>query len=248
MNNITNSEWEHYMSFRLQTVRRKKRMQHEDFEKKLLGLHKERRQLYEQQRALGWIELCPPIMRGWKRFFVVREDVAKSKQGAFFEGILQKINTIKYSTRKDFKVKKRKAGKKIYVVTEQQLLLLGELQFTKFNLTEKETQFFEVRYVKEKWRKELVKVYVFTEPWRFVFRIRPNIISKVRVKDIAMEKRIAEIDDFIDRNGFTGKLNRLLHGNEYWRWHDGEKKWQKNPLKNKPSEKVLDEIRLFKET
>ena len=241
MNKIIKSEWEHCMSFRLQTVRRKKRMQHEDFEKKLLRLHKERNQLYKQQREFGWIKLQPPIMRGWKRFFVLREDAAKSKHGFFFEGILQKINKVEYSSRKDFKIKKRKAGKKIYIVKEQELLHPDEFWFRKLNFTEREAQFFEVRYVKEKWRKDLVKRYVFTEPWRFVLRIRPNIITKVKVKDVEIEKRIAEIDYFINRNGFTGKLNRLLTGNFKWRWDEKEKIKETSPLKNKPLQQIIEE-------
>ena len=43
-----------------------------------------------------------------------------------------------------------------------------------------------------------------------------------------IEKRIAEIDDYIDKRGLTGKLDRLLHGNIYWHWHEEEKEWQKN--------------------
>ena len=119
------------MSFRLQSARRKKRMQHEDFEKHLLALHKEQQQLYKQQQALGWIDLKPPVMRGWKRYFVLRDDVARSKHAGFFEGILEKINKTEFSSRKDFKVKKRKAGKKIYVVRDQQLLQPHEYHFRK---------------------------------------------------------------------------------------------------------------------
>ena len=241
MNKIMNRELEHYMGFRLQTVRRKKRMQHEDFEKKLFGLHKERNELYKQQRALGWIELHPPVMRGWKRFFVLREDVAKSKHGSFFEGILQKINKVEYSSRKDFKIKKRKAGRKIYVAKKQELFLPDDFWFKKLNFNEKEAPFFEVRYVKEKWRKDLVKRYVFTEPWRFVIRIRPNIITKVRVKDVEIERRISEINDFIDRGGFSGKLNRLLTGSFKWRWDEKEKIQERNSLKNKPLQQILEE-------
>src|ERR1043165_6753919 len=95
-------------SIRIRSRRHKKRAQHEDFEKKLIALGKERSQLYRHQRTLGWVELHPPVMRGWKRYFVLREDVQRSKGGTFFSNMLNKINTVQYSSRKDFKVKKRK--------------------------------------------------------------------------------------------------------------------------------------------
>src|SRR5215213_11908918 len=112
MNNkdITENE---ILSFRIRSRRQKIRAQHEDLEKKLIALHKERRQLYQQQRSLGWVELHPPVMRGWKRYFVLREDVQRSKSAAFFTSILNRINTVQYSSLKDFKVKKRKSGRKI---------------------------------------------------------------------------------------------------------------------------------------
>src|SRR5438309_7971971 len=108
MNTHSINESTALLQFRLRTARHKKRMQHEDRDKQLLALDREEDELYKQQRNLGWIELHPPVVRGWKRYFVLREDVAKAKQAAFFESILSKINTTEYSYRKDFKVKKRK--------------------------------------------------------------------------------------------------------------------------------------------
>src|SRR5690349_6246627 len=80
------------LSYRLRTVRQKKRMQYEDFDKKLLKLDKEETRLCKQKQVIIWEPLKPPVQRGWNRFFVLREDVATSKHAAFFENILKKIN------------------------------------------------------------------------------------------------------------------------------------------------------------
>ena len=240
--NITGNQEPDILSFRLQTARRKVRMQHEDFEKGLLSLHRERQKLRKQQRELGWIELKPPIMRGWKRYFVLREDVARSKQASFFEGILQKINKIEYSSRKDFKVKKRKGGKKIYILRDQQLLQPDECHFRKMKFNDIEAQFFEIRYVKEKWMKQPKKIFVFVEPWRFVLRVRPNIITKTRARDEEIEKRLQKIEAFFERSFLLPKLHRMVYGYYKWSWNEGEKGWEKNPLKNKPVVRILDEI------
>ncbi|MCY7420269.1 MAG: hypothetical protein LH478_00790 [Chitinophagaceae bacterium] len=241
-NNIMINREPDFCGYRLQSARRKKRMQYEDFEKRLLALHKERQALHAQQRSLGWIELKPPVMRGYKRYFVLRDDVARSKHAAFFEGILQKINKVAYSSRKDFKVKKRKGGKKIYVVKDQQLVQPDEYHFSKMNFTDNEIQFFEVRFVKEKWMKEPQKIYVFVEPWRFVLKIRANMITKTRARDEAIERRVHEINSYLERNGLEWKLHRILSGNYKWRWNEEVKEWEKNPLKNKQLVAIIDGI------
>jgi hypothetical protein len=242
MDNIIYGEAEQdILCFRLQSARRKKRMQHEDFEKKLLALHREQRELYKQERALGWIELKPPVMRGWKRFFVLREDVARSKHAAFFEGILNKINKVEYSSRKDFKVKKRRGGKKVHVARDQQLLRPDEYHFRKLGFSEKETQLFEVRYVKEKWMKQPQKIFVFVEPWRFVLRVRPNMITRIRARDEQIERRKHYINSFLEKNALQGKLSRLLGDSYRWRMY-GEKEGERNPLKNKPVAAILNDL------
>ncbi len=99
-------------------------MQYEDFDKQLLKLHREEDTLWKQRANLGWEPLTPPVQKGWKRFFVLREDVARSKQADFYERILKKINTYAQSYRKDFKGKKEGEGAryKKYVVKKQYLL------------------------------------------------------------------------------------------------------------------------------
>ena len=50
--------------FRLQTARRKKRMQHEGFERYLRDLDRLESKLKKQKNNLGWEPLTPPVMRG----------------------------------------------------------------------------------------------------------------------------------------------------------------------------------------
>jgi hypothetical protein len=228
------------LSYRLRTVRQKKRMQYDDFDKQLLQLGREEKRLYKQKHALGWEPLVPPVQKGWKRFFVLREDVAGSKHAEFFENILVKINTYDWSYRKDFKVRKGRYGKHKYGVKPQSLLRPGESHFQRLGFTDFEKQFFY-----EKWfvygKKELVKRYVFSEPWRFVLRVRPNMIDKIRKKDPLLEKRIKEIDNYLERNCYRGRMSNLLYGYQWGNCWIDEDLRQKNVLKNKPLPRILDE-------
>ena len=99
-------------SHRLRTARQKKWAAKEAQKKLLLGLHKERMELQHQQQNLGYVALIPPIVKGWKRYFVLRDDVARSKDAAFYQNILDKINKVEYCSRKDFRRKVRYVRKK----------------------------------------------------------------------------------------------------------------------------------------
>jgi hypothetical protein len=240
MNKYSINESTALLQFRLRTARHKKRMQYEDWDKQLLALDRESDALYKQQHNLGWIELHPPVVRGWKRYFILRDEFAKSKQAPFFESILSKINTTEYSHRKDFKVKKRKGGKKVYVAKEQHLFNPDPYHFNKMEFTEAEKQFFEERVIADRRTGKLSRIFVFTEPWRFVLRVRLNIITKARARDEEIESRVKEINNFFNRYKLWGRLAHLSGGYSD-NWHKEIRAWEINPLKNKPFAAILDE-------
>lgn len=214
-------------------------MQYKDFDKQLIQLHKEKTALWKQKQQLGWEPLVPPIQKGWKRSFVLREDVARSKQAAFFENILKKINTYSWSHRKDFKVRKRKGGKKNYIVKPQSLLSPYEGQFKEMKFTDAEKQFFYEVWQMDK-QKRLTKRYVFREPWRFLLRVQPNMVTRIRKTDPMLERRLHEIKSYLERNNYEKRLYRILDG--VVRYRDIEIKENVNILKNKSLQQVLDEL------
>jgi hypothetical protein len=235
---------EDILCYGIRTARQKKRMQYEDFDKQLIQLHKEEKALRKQQRNLGWEHLIPPVQKGWKRFFVLREDVARDKQSVFFENILKKINTCDYSWRKDFKKRKRKYGRKVYVVKPQSLLKPCASEFSKMEFSEKEKQLFYEVWEMD-FRRQLVKKFVFAEPWRFVLRIQPNMIDKVRKIDAVIEARLKEIDDYLERNDWRKKQCKLVHGYYKWGgWKEHEKYNEKSMFKNKSLYQILDLVKI----
>jgi hypothetical protein len=218
-------------------------MQYKDFDRQLIALYKEERALYQQRRNLGWEPLIPPIQRGWKRFFVLREDVVRSRQAAFFENILAKINTKGWSHRKDFLIRKRKYGRKKYVVKEQKLLQPDEYCFLKLNFSEAEKKLFHVEYHFERWKQKPVKKYVFNEPWRFVLRIRPNMIDKVRARDEWLEARLKQINNYLERNNYRKRQTKLLHGSGKWKCRKREEKYdEKDTFKDVPLHGIINQI------
>lgn len=230
--------------YRLRTTRNKIRAQHEDFHKRLIALRKEERALYKQKWQLGWEPLVPPVQKGWKRFFVLREDVARSKAAEFYAGILSKINTTEYSHHKDFKKKKRAFGRKKYVVREQYLVKPDEHRFQKLAFTEAEQTQFHIEWTYEKRKGRFEKTYVFNEPWRFVLKVRPNVVDKVRKRDPELEAKLHEIDAYFGHNNRRKVLDRLTGGSyRWWKYNDLPKHKEVNLLQNKPLRRILDNLK-----
>lgn len=227
------------LSYRLRTARQKTRLQYEDFDKQLIQLNKERNSLREQVRNLGWMPLMPPVQRGFKRTFVLRDDVARSRNASFYAAILQKINTLEYSSRKDFKAKKRKYGRKAYVDRIQNLQWLCAREFHKRNFTDAEKQCFYELWEMNK-SKQLVQYFLFVEPWRFLLKVMPNMIEKTRIKDSLLEASIAQINDYLNRNNYDKRLDKLLYGSCYRYWKMDEELKHQNILKNKSKTAMFD--------
>jgi hypothetical protein len=242
-NNIVNNETD-LLCYRMRTARQRKRARLKDFEKRLRALDRERKDLWQKKCNLGWIELKPPVMRGWKRYFVLREDVARSKYADFFQGVLDKINTVDYSNRKDFRARKKRLRKWKYETKKQKLIEPGVWEFNKMNFSEKEKQFFEEKLILN-YRRVWVKIYVFTEPWRFVLKVRPNMVCRTRIRSEEMETELAYIYRYIESRHLEPKLYRLK-GSSYRSYHD----WQRHAeskddkkFRNTPLPKILDEIK-----
>lgn len=239
-NDIVNNETD-LLCYRLRTKRRRKRAQRKGFEKNLRALDSERQEIWERQRNLGWVELEKPVMRGWKRFFVLREDVAESIHAAFFQNILDKIGSVNFSNRKDFKTRKKRVKKWGYEAKKQELLKPDLWQFRKMNFTKKEQSLFEERTIMNQHRM-WIKIYVFKEPWRFVLKIKPNMITRTRVRNVEMESRRAELDNYFDRNHLEPRLYKIK-GQSYNWWHDELFIKEKYKFKDIPLQKLLDGIK-----
>lgn len=206
------------LSYRIQSERTKKRKRKTDFDKRLLKKSREHNALYEQKRNLGWEPVHPPYQQGWKRYFILRADVRTGKKSDFFQNILDKVNTIQYSWKKEFTVKRRKYGKKIFVPKPQHLQTFRDWELRKLHLSPDELQFFRADWITDKYGKEYL-LYVFTEPWRFQLTIQPNMIDKRRKLDTALEAEIDSIDRYMTTRHLYPYLVRLEKGRfNYKEW------------------------------
>ncbi len=211
-------------------------------DKKLRRMEKEYKRVYNQIRDLGYEDLNPPIQRGYKRLFVLTEETKYSKQADFYKELLDKINTIRYSPHKTFKEKKRRIGKWRYKVrNEQALQEFDSWTFhnnKKFTAEEKKL-FYRVEYYDFSLKGYRAK-YVFFEPWRFALRVRPNIITKVQIKDFELEKYRDELSDYLDQDKNRRRLVKTVYGSNTYSWkkvineRENKKKYNYNSFINVP--------------
>ncbi|QEC76632.1 hypothetical protein [Mucilaginibacter ginsenosidivorax] len=219
------------------SARRKKRLVKKDFDKKLIGLDKQRDILWATKYKLPMVPLERPYQSGWKRLFALRGDILRSAKGEFYQTLLKKINTVQYHHDRAFKKRKRKRGKYVYSEKPQILRVIDEYDWLRntLKLTDKEKVLFSP---KETWsvrKKALITEYHFLETWRFVLVVKPHIIYEKKQHDELLEKEIKQIENRINRENLQPRMSKLVGGSryKYWKWRDEPEKY-KNELKNKP--------------
>lgn len=236
--NISNDIKYYINSSRIRSLRRRKRAQRDAYDKELLKLYREYDAIRKDIHSLGWEDLKPPIQNGWMRSFVLRDDVKRTRQGIFYQQILDKINTTEYSWRKDFKKKRRQHGRKVYVVREQALRRPDEKEFFSKKFTDEERACFHEALTHPPCSKTPVKVYTFTEAWRYVLKTSPRMITKVRILDVDLKRKESELSNYIDRHNLWPKILKLLAGFSY-DYHSGHR--YPSPFKNKSFHNILAE-------
>jgi len=211
----------HEWPCRIKSVRQKRQLVKTDRDKQLIQLDKRRAELWQQKRLLPLVPLEHPYQRGWKRFFVLRDDLKRGPRAAFYDVLLGKINTVEYHNDKSFKRKKRRKKRYGYEV-KQQFLREFELyswQANRMNLDEEEKACFTcVETFDVKTRRIDVK-YVFNESWRYVLKVVPHMITHSKPIDADIERELSYIDDHIDYNHLAPRINLLTRGRSF-RWKD----------------------------
>jgi hypothetical protein len=199
---------------RLRSARSRKRAGRKDVEKQIRKKYNRSEKLWDIRRKIPWIPLENSYQRGFVRFFVLRDDVKRSKDADFFEGILNKINTYMYSESRQFLKKKKKSGRRIYVEREQKLKRISSLGWNdpKLGFTQRERQYFLKKEEYNPFRKRNDIYYEFIEPWRFILRVRPNMITHYKPLDSELEKECDELGSYLRQYKVAGIIRKKIYG------------------------------------
>ena len=114
---------------------------------------------------------------------------------------------------------------------------LHEWSNPNLKLTEQERAHFHLR--EEVRDKKLVYKYVFSEPWRYMLKVEPNMITHAKMVDEILEQQIAQLNNYVERRHLGPTMQRAMNGS-CWRWKYFEEKAKyRNLLMNMPLHRIL---------
>jgi hypothetical protein len=204
--------------------RRGQRRDKEKHDKNLLSLERELNRLYRLKWTSPMVPLPEPIRSGWKRFLVLRSDIANRSDAAVIRQILRKINVTHYSKRDDFMAWSYKLKAFVPIGKEIKPIGLGEwdniVKNEKWN--EQHRAFFAKGTGCQRsggWFRTF-EGYWFINDYMFEYKVEPHFITELPEYNPALETKIAQLQKQLWSNWKnTGRLNKL-HGYRGWRHDD----------------------------
>lgn len=184
-------------------------------DKQLLKLYREYRETWDNRKNHGtWVEVTPYV-KGWVRFYVLRDDARNRNDANRLRRVLELVNSTVHSMRQDFTRSQWKNGRKLKtrLPIEQPLNWLTEKQYSE--LPSEISKYFERKTWTERrmypTRHYVTMVgYLPKTPEYFVFNVEPNIITHHFIPDGEWESRCAEIRQKIDRDNLWPKMNKAM--------------------------------------
>lgn len=198
-------------------------------EKSYKKLSRQLQELYDAKYSKGYITLETPRRCGWKKYFILRDDISNRSDAHIFRCILDRINDTVYSRDINFLTKDWKTGK--YVPIEHKLKILSLNEYN--NLDDVSKKYFYKSTFKIKiWNTERNVIgYCFRYDWMFVEKIAKHYITKLPILDNEIESRIKELENYIRSHNLYSKL--------YPSCRDAEYMLRKSLLQDKMAEKEM---------
>jgi hypothetical protein len=218
--------------------RRQKRLDKFENEKDLIATWKKKNRLYQGKRALNWVELPKPERRGYKRYFVLREDVAKSKEANFYRTILSFIQKTVLCRDKNYEYKDHTSKAKKPIMQYVKDIDLRE--WNKLVLENKLTPKMQMQF-ERKWKTTTPNrghwVYEFKKPWVYAFKIAPHYITHRILINPQLESELRELENRIEKQNLMPKISKIMG------WRNGYRDFsaRRNKLIEDATDKMLRE-------
>jgi len=194
--------------------------------KKLRKLYDEYNMKWHTSRDAGHFVDVEPYQRGWSRQYDLRDDVKNRRDANVLRQILQKINTVRYSSREDFTAWDYKTKKRVPMVQKLKIITVQEYD----QLNEQMQKYFVKDFEYHKLTHSVWYFYKFSPTYYFTFVVEPNMITQHWIPDGDVETRIAEITNRVHRDNLWPKFGKLTsHGLSGW-YDDDRSIYRKNKL------------------
>jgi hypothetical protein len=187
-------------------------------------LVKEYEEVYFTRRN-EFVELDEPLFHGYKKFWVLRDDWARSPQANTLRRILDKVNSTIYSRKKNFACRSKSFRKD--VVELPGFKDLTPEQYEKLSNTEKK---YFYKTTTRHWG-NVKEVYALNNIYYFVPKVVKHYINRVPLLDPDRESRRAELNDFIFDYGCYRKGLKRMCGDFGWVFPD--KSYSRDDLRDR---------------
>ena len=201
-------------------------------DKKLISYRKRLNELWRMKRELPLVPLDKPVQRGFKKEFVLRDDIARRSDAHDLRRILGEINMTVYCKDETFRTKKwhNKQSEDI----PHRLKAISPHRWNALDWP---------KHYATKWFYFSPSIVVYgyagtsytIKGWRFYYdymftsKISPNFATHSKQVCPEIEREISEIKQYFTQHNGWARLNHLQgHSNPYW--------------SVEPKEKMIDEI------
>lgn len=166
----------------------------------------------EAKKLYNWVALDKPERYGYKKFYVIREDVKKGFPNMLpvYTDILKMCNLEIHSRDKKFLVKDWKTGKKVQA--QLQLKYIMPRQWEQLPSDKHREQF--IMTLERDYRNKQYQAYRVRDPWMFVEQMKPYYITHRLVIDPKLDRELREIENKITTNGLMPALGKALGWDE----------------------------------
>lgn len=179
--------------------------------KNLVSLYRKKIKLAQAKRAYNWIKLDKPERYGYRRFFVIREDIAKGfpNMVPILNDILKICDIPVISRDKNFLTRDYKTKKMIPIIHKLKELSLSE--YSKLP-SDKHRELFKAEY--KYYNNRQVLVYTIIDSWMFSLKTKHNYITHRFLIDPKIDSELKEIENKIERNNLWPQIANAFS----WDW------------------------------
>jgi hypothetical protein len=164
---------------------------------------------YEAQRNLGWIELDEPRFAGYKKFLVLRPDIANRSDAHVFQELINRFGTTEYCRNRSFRYHYHR-GK-----YEEKVAKIGDISPAVYeSLSPAIKKWFSVETFRRYPHQYYPIHYCIVPDFYFEQKVKKHYITKVRIHDSSLEAEEAEIKFFLKKNKKFNKFDGHWYGDK----------------------------------
>lgn len=154
-------------------------------------------------------KLDKPVFWGYRREFVLREDISRRNDASKWRALLQLLQNVQYSKRKDFRYRQRPSRK--WKTRTHQLKTFSSWDFER-EIPNRFKIHFRFYYAGGRRR------YYFIHPWMMVSRRKKEYNTHRIVLNTEIEKELGYLDNRIEQNLYRQAYSRQKGG--YYRYRE----------------------------